>query len=416
MTQEDTLLKELHDKSQNNEDALVAKRHAPRLRFDVHEPFLPLAVGYTIFRSPAKSPSSKFTIDPEKGIAIEYAIWWDWDIQHLYELEHVWVYLDGNENLLKVEASAHGSKYAMLRADGSLPVENERVTVYSEPGKHGFVPNKEIFADMAERINSSCGERAGHEGIHTSNPFGAAALGNPSPLEHRLAKRYMQRLAFSPSYEFSNIFDLRTVPFLTWEQLADWIPRRIIWWRAELVRTVPHLRVICLDSGDTLMDEGTEVKNADDVGIAAELIPGADKMVQGLQKEGYTMALVADGPGATFENILTKQHGLWDYFSAYAVSGDVGVMKPDPLMFHTVLNALEISEKDYKYVAMVGNNLERDIKGANDTGLISIWMNWSPRRSKIPADDSQVPDYTIKAPAELLGLLEKIELNLAESD
>src|SRR5690606_14044847 len=132
-----------------------------------------------------------------------------------------------------------------------------------------------------------------------------------------------------------------------------------------------------------------------------------------LVSEGYRLALVADGPRATFENVLKHQHGLWDASSTHAISGEVGVLKPDAKMFLTVLDHLELIEKDYGYVAMVGNNLERDIKGANDTGLISIWLDWSPRRSKIPTDDSQVPDYTIKTPLELLPLLEKIELNLS---
>ena len=64
---------------------------------------------------------------------------------------------------------------------------------------------------------------------------------------------------------------------------------------------------------------------------------------------------------------------------------------------------------------MVGNNLERDIKGANQLGLISVWLNWSPRRSKIPADASEVPQYTIKLPLELLTIIDQIERNLADS-
>lgn len=239
MTQPDPLLNELSQMAGMDGDCALAQRHAPRLRFDANEPFFPLAVGYTIFRTPAKSPSSKFTIDPDNGIAIEYAIWWDWDIQHLYELEHVWVYLDADETLLRVEASAHGSKFSMIREDSSLPIEDARITIYSEPGKHGFGSNKQYMLSISERNILSCGDEAGKGGILTSNPFGAAAFGSPTAQEHQLAKCYMQRLAFTPTYEFSQIFDLRSVPFITWEQLQDWIPRRIIWWRSELVRIVP---------------------------------------------------------------------------------------------------------------------------------------------------------------------------------
>jgi putative hydrolase of the HAD superfamily len=62
---------------------------------------------------------------------------------------------------------------------------------------------------------------------------------------------------------------------------------------------------------------------------------------------------------------------------------------------------------------MVGNNLERDIRGANQLGVISIWLDWAPRRSKIPADEHEVPAYTIKQPRELLAVLAQLELDLA---
>lgn len=236
MTHPDMLLNELTQMVSTTEDHTLAQFHAPILRFDRPEPFFPLAVGYTVFRSSGKSPSSKFMIDPADGIAIEYAIWWDWDIQHLYELEHIWVYLNKDEQLAKVEASAHGSLFPMLKQDGTLPLENERITIYSESGKHGFAPDRDGLLARAERTNLSCGERAGNGGIHTSNPFGATAFGNPTEEEHQLANRYMQQLAFTPTYDFSQSFDLRTVPFITWEQLAEWIPRRIVWWRSELLR------------------------------------------------------------------------------------------------------------------------------------------------------------------------------------
>jgi len=407
------LLQELDALADSGSDSLLAQKHAPRIRFDDREPFLPLAVGYTVFRTAAKSPSSKFTIDPAGGLAIEYAIWWDWEIQHLYELEHIWVYLDSEHHLLKVEASFHGTKYPIGR-DGSLPLEDGRITVYSEPGKHAFVPQESAFEYLAERVTASCGADAGKEGILTSNPFGAAAFGNPTPFEHRLARRFMQRLAFVPSFAFTQVFDLRTVPFILWERLQGWIPRRIIWWKDQLPQLVPHLRLVCLDSGDTLVDEATEVKDGE-VALQGDLIPGAAEMVRQLQAEGYRLALVADGPRATFENVLKNQHGLWDAFSAFAISGDVGVSKPDAKMFLTVLDALGIPPAAYDRVVMVGNFLARDVKGVNDLGLISIWMSWSPRRSHVPADQSETPNHRISTPLELIDLLEKIELGLPES-
>lgn len=168
---------------------------------------------------------------------------------------------------------------------------------------------------------------------------------------------------------------------------------------------------ICLDCGDTLIDEATEDKNEQGISMRADLIPGADELMFALKEKGYPLALVADGDVATFENNLNP-YGLYDLFDAYAISEILGVLKPDAKMFKTALNALDIEPENYGKIVMVGNNLERDIKGANALGIVSVWLDWSPRRSKIPADASEVPQYTIKNPLELLDVLETIESTL----
>ena len=175
--------------------------------------------------------------------------------------------------------------------------------------------------------------------------------------------------------------------------------------------TQNKIRAICLDCGDTLIDEATEVKEANDVSLRAELIPGADTLLHRLKERGYPLALVADGPKATFINNLSP-YGLYDLFDVYSVSETIGVEKPHPTMFLDALNKLEIPSSDYDKVLMVGNNLSRDIKGANDLGLISVWLDWAPRRSKIPADISEKPRFTIKQPLDLLELITQLEATL----
>jgi putative hydrolase of the HAD superfamily len=41
--------------------------------------------------------------------------------------------------------------------------------------------------------------------------------------------------------------------------------------------------------------------------------------------------------------------------------------------------------------------------------MISVWLDWSPRRAKIPADESEIPRYTIKQPLELLDVIAQLE-------
>jgi glycerophosphoryl diester phosphodiesterase len=179
-------------------------------------------------------------------------------------------------------------------------------------------------------------------------------------------------------------------------------------------RASRRLLAICLDCGDTLADEATEIKDASGGTLRAALIPGAVELLRELSRRGYRLALVADGYPATFANVLT-QHRIYDYFDAFAISDHLGCLKPDARIFIHALEQLGIQPEEYGRTLMLGNNLARDVKGANALGMISVWLDWSPRRAKIPADESEVPRYTIKQPLELLQLIERLEQEFSQS-
>jgi len=181
---------------------------------------------------------------------------------------------------------------------------------------------------------------------------------------------------------------------------------------ADYVEAGRRVRAVLLDCGDTLIDEGSEVKPDGHTSLRADLIPGAGELVRALKRRGYALALVADGPVATFVNNLGS-HALYDLFDAYAISEVVGVSKPDAALFCHALDALGVAPADYGCVLMVGNHLGRDIKGANALGLTSVWLDWAPRRAKTPADATEQPDFTLKTPLELLDLLDRIEQGAA---
>jgi len=178
----------------------------------------------------------------------------------------------------------------------------------------------------------------------------------------------------------------------------------------DLLGPDPRLRrhVVFFDCGDTLVDEGTEVRNDRGIVVEAALIPGARRTVRWLAREGFTLALVADGERESFKRVL-RRHRMWQYFEATAISGDLGVTKPAPGMFRYALDQLEIPPENYQSVVMVGNNLARDIKGANRLGLVSVWLDWAPRRSKLAADDEEQPDFTIHKPEEVVKVVEQLE-------
>lgn len=169
-----------------------------------------------------------------------------------------------------------------------------------------------------------------------------------------------------------------------------------------------RILAICFDFGDTLCDEASEVKDDASTTLRAELIPGAAELLQTLSQRGYPLALVADGRPGTYRNVL-GQHGVLDLFDALVVSEQLGCEKPDPRMFVAALDRLGIARPDYGRVLMVGNNLERDVQGANQVGMLSVWIDWAPRRAKVPANASQAPRFTIRQPLELLAVVDQIE-------
>lgn len=169
--------------------------------------------------------------------------------------------------------------------------------------------------------------------------------------------------------------------------------------------------IIFTDIGDTIIDEGTEIRNAEGVVVKADCIPGAAETYLRLHGEGYPIVMVADGLTASFRNLMAL-HGLTNIFSAWIISEEVGEDKPSAKMFDAAFSALGLSAEDKKRVVMVGNNVVRDMRGASRFGLRSVLLDWSKRRpfdAELPED---VPTYRIHQPGELPALCERLNAEL----
>ena len=81
--------------------------------------------------------------------------------------------------------------------------------------------------------------------------------------------------------------------------------------------------IIFTDSGDTIIDESTEIRNEDGIVVSAKTIPGAIETLKALYDQGYTIALVADGEAQSFENVYS-QHELKYCFKTWTISEIVG--------------------------------------------------------------------------------------------
>jgi glycerophosphoryl diester phosphodiesterase len=241
----DTHLNDLLATPQDEQNRALAARYAPLLRFDAHEPFFPLAAGYTIFRESGLSPSFRqghvVDLAPEgelpASLAIEYAIWWDWDIGHLYELEHVWVYVDRAGRVVRGEASWHGGLRDM-RHQGQLVLDGDHLAIYSEPGKHAFAPTPQWFQERASHFKrSETSDLAGISGVLITRFAQGQVI--PTPLKQRLVHTYLARHAFEPSGQFDRLFQLTPQMLVPWPALEAWIPGRLNHWLDRLAAEIP---------------------------------------------------------------------------------------------------------------------------------------------------------------------------------
>ena len=170
--------------------------------------------------------------------------------------------------------------------------------------------------------------------------------------------------------------------------------------------------IIFTDIGDTIIDEATEVrKERFGVVYSAACIPGAKETFLDLYHQGYTIVMVADGLEQSFHNTM-KENGLDHIFSEWMISEQIGVEKPNALMFETAMKRMGLTDADKERVIMVGNNLSRDIVGANRYGIRSVHMCWSKRYPAQGSTPEEEPTWRIHKPEELLPIAEELEKQL----
>jgi putative hydrolase of the HAD superfamily len=110
----------------------------------------------------------------------------------------------------------------------------------------------------------------------------------------------------------------------------------------------------------------------------------------------YQLAALSDGQTAWAVPEL-RAVGLFDYFSPVIVSGDHGFRKPDQRLFAMTLEAMQLQPEE---VLFVGNDMYRDVFGAQQFGLKTVFFKSNQGRQKYEGTE---PDYIIYTFPELLN-------------
>ena len=127
-------------------------------------------------------------------------------------------------------------------------------------------------------------------------------------------------------------------------------------------------------------------------------------VLEALRQQTYKIGLITNSMMPMWmRDIELRAYGILDYFDVRLTSGDVGYMKPHPIIYERALALLGIQAAQ---AVFVGDRPANDIAGANAVGLISVLMS-SPSLELRP--EKGEPDFTITSLSELLPLLETLQ-------
>ena len=160
--------------------------------------------------------------------------------------------------------------------------------------------------------------------------------------------------------------------------------------RFELARVREHLWGSALESvgiADLAVAERSAGRYNDYRKRRYALFPGAAELLRKLRARGKRLGLVTNGFSETHrEKIALLRIG--EFFDAVFIADEVGMLKPDPLLFAHACTTMGGSPS---ISAMVGDRYDRDVRGACDAGLFTIWLN--VRGEALPAA-APAPDAT----------------------
>jgi HAD superfamily hydrolase (TIGR01509 family) len=165
------------------------------------------------------------------------------------------------------------------------------------------------------------------------------------------------------------------------------------------------IKAIMFDWGHTLMDEVKSIETPLDTG-SIDLMPG---VLETLPQIKLPMGVWANTKNysASDVEIWLRRAGISNYFSCVVTSSGVGYRKPDARFFSAALEKCGLKKDE---VLFIGNQLNSDIKGANDFGIKNVWLSRENYRSKDDTLSPQdvKPTYTIHSLTEIPKIIQQI--------
>ena len=138
----------------------------------------------------------------------------------------------------------------------------------------------------------------------------------------------------------------------------------------------------------------------ENLSIGHYFLPGAEETVDMLSKK-YRLFLASNGNASVQKGRMTSAN-LYRFFEKVFVSEEIGYNKPSKAYFDAAF--AQIPGFDPEKALMVGDSLSSDIKGGNNAGIRTCWVN----PGHLPRKEGILVDYEIEALYQLPALLEKL--------
>jgi putative hydrolase of the HAD superfamily len=124
--------------------------------------------------------------------------------------------------------------------------------------------------------------------------------------------------------------------------------------------------------------------------------PGALEALNEFKASGLRLALLTNG-SLEIQRRKINRFKLAQYFDHILIEEELGVGKPDERVFRTALEKLKATPGES---CMVGDDLERDISGAQKLGIFTVWVDL--KKTGLPLNSSIKPDHIISSIIELV--------------
>jgi putative hydrolase of the HAD superfamily len=124
------------------------------------------------------------------------------------------------------------------------------------------------------------------------------------------------------------------------------------------------------------------------------LLPGALQTIDRLRTLGVRLGMMTNGAGAA-QRAKIERFDLSRHFDHIVIEGELGVGKPNRLVFDTLLTKLDVSAQE---AWAVGDNLEFDVLAPMELGIHGVWLDPLGRG----CSGDRRPDRIVAALSDLL--------------